>query len=56
MKKILSALINNLTDFVILSGIIFISIGAFLTSITTGFYITGVMLILFGIALFIFGR
>ena len=55
MKKLLSNLGENLLDIVIVLGIVFVSIGAFLTSIKAGFYVTGFMLIMFGIALFIFG-
>ncbi len=46
---------NHLMDVVLILGIVFISIGAFLTSVVIGFYATGAMLVLFAFLLFRFG-
>lgn len=46
---------ENLMDIVLVLGITSISLGAFLTSIVTGFYITGTLLILFAVSLYILG-
>jgi len=53
--KFLDYLLKHLMDFVLVLGIIFISIGSFLTSIVIGFYVTGIMLILFATALYFLG-
>lgn len=55
IKRLSFVLKNYLTDIVLVVGIAAISIGAFLTSIVTGFYITGTLLILFAVSLYILG-
>ena len=54
-SKLIDILHSNLMDFILILGIISISIGAFLTSIVTGFYVTGILLILFAVSLFFLG-
>lgn len=46
---------ENLIDIFLIIGIILISIGSFLTSVVTGFYVTGIMLILFSVIMFFLG-